>query len=86
MESVTDSVKTITFEEEIEEITAEKTGREAMMRTGDYTGYDEYDAEGNYVGPRPMTELDYALEAWVGGYDEELTTPAPESMMRKAIT
>ena len=33
-----------------------------------------------------MTELDYALEAWVGGYDEELTTPAPESMMRKAIT
>ena len=71
VESVTDSVKTITFEEEIEEITAENWPG-GYDENGDYTGYDEYDAEGNYVGPRPMTELDYALEAWVGGYDEEL--------------
>lgn len=71
VESVTDSVKTITFEEEIEEITAENWPG-GYDENGDYTGYDEYDEEGNYVGPRPMSELDYALEAWVGGYDEEL--------------
>ena len=71
VESVTDSVKTITFEEEIEEVTAENWPG-GYDENGDYTGYDEYDEEGNYVGPRPMSELDYALEAWVGGYDEEL--------------
>ena len=71
VESVTDSVKTITFEEEMEEITAENWPG-GYDENGDYTGYDEYDEEGNYVGPRPMSELDYALEAWVGGYDEEL--------------
>lgn len=70
LETVTDSVKTVTFEREEEEITAENwTG--GYDEWGDYTGYDEYDADGNYVGPKPMTELDYALENWVGGYDEE---------------
>ena len=70
LENVTDSVKTITFEAEQEEITAENwTG--GYDENGDYTGYDEYDENGNYVGPKPMTELDYALENWVGGYDEE---------------
>ena len=48
MESVTDSVKTITFEEEIEEITAENWPG-GYDENRDYTGYDEYDAEGNYV-------------------------------------
>lgn len=71
VESVTDSVKTITFEEEVEPVTAENwTG--GYDENGDYTGYDEYDENGNYVGPKPMSELDYALENWVGGYDEEL--------------
>lgn len=71
VESVSDSTKIITFEEEEEEVTAENwTG--GYDENGDYTGYDEYDENGNYVGPKPMTELDYALAAWVGGYDEEL--------------
>ena len=26
---------------------------------------------GNYVGPKPQTDLEYAQENWVGGYDEE---------------
>ena len=70
LENVTDSVKTITFEAEQEEITAENwTG--GYDEYGNYTGYDEYDENGNYVGPKPMTALDYALENWVGGYDEE---------------
>ena len=70
LENVTDSVKTITFEAEQEEITAENwTG--GYDEYGNYTGYDEYDENGNYVGPKPMTAMDYALENWVGGYDEE---------------
>ena len=70
LENVTDSVKTITFEAEVEPVTAENwTG--GYDENGDYTGYDEYDENGNYVGPKPMTALDYALESWVGGYDEE---------------
>lgn len=70
MENVTDSVKTFTFEQEIEPVTAENwTG--GYDEYGDYTGDGEYDENGKYVGARPMTELDYALESWVGGYDEE---------------
>lgn len=71
LETVTDTVKTITFEKEEVEYTAENWPG-GYDENGEYTGYDEYDAEGNYVGPKPMTELDYALENWVGGYDEEL--------------
>lgn len=70
MENVTDSVKTVTFEREVEEITAENWNG-GYDENGDYTGYDEYDENGNYVGPKPMSALDYALESWVGGYDEE---------------
>ena len=29
------------------------------------------DENGNYVGAKPKTALDYAKENWVGGYDEE---------------
>ena len=69
-ENVTDSVKTITFEAEIEEVTAENwTG--GYDENGEYTGDGEYDESGKHVGPKPMTALDYALEKWVGGYDEE---------------
>ena len=31
----------------------------------------EYDENGNYVGARPRTALDEAIENWNGGYDEE---------------
>ena len=71
MENVTENVKTVTFEREAEEITAENWPG-GYDEYGDYTGYDEYDEHGNYVGPKPKTELDYALEAWEGGYDEEM--------------
>lgn len=69
-ENVSSTVKTITFEAELEEVTAENwTG--GYDENGDYTGDGEYDENGKYVGARPMTALDYALEAWPGGYDEE---------------
>lgn len=71
LENVSDNVKTITFEQEEEEYTSENWPG-GYDENGVYTGYDEYDADGNYVGPKPMSELDYALENWVGGYDEEL--------------
>src|SRR5699024_2795163 len=46
LENVTDSVKTITFEAEVEPVTAENwTG--GYDENGDYTGYDEYDENGN---------------------------------------
>lgn len=70
MENVTDSNKIITFEREEEEITAENWNG-GYDENGDYTGDGEYDENGKHVGPKPMTELDYALENWVGGYDEE---------------
>lgn len=70
LENVTNSSKTITFEAEVEEVTAENwTG--GYDENGEYTGDGEYDENGTYVGPKPMTALDYALENWVGGYDEE---------------
>lgn len=70
VESVSEHVKTITFEEEIEEITAENWNG-GYDEYGNYTGDGEYDENGKHVGPKPMTELDYALEAWEGGYDGE---------------
>lgn len=68
MESV--ATASNTFEEEMEEITAENWNG-GYDEYGDYTGYGEYDENGNYVGAKPMTELDYAIQAWKGGYDEE---------------
>lgn len=51
LESDTDSAKP-TFEEEVEEITAENwTG--GYDENGEYTGDGEYDEEGNYIGPKP---------------------------------
>ena len=70
LESVTDTLKTITFEPEEQEITAENWNG-GYDEYGDYTGYGEYDENGNHVGPKPMTELDYAQIAWLGGYDGE---------------
>ena len=70
MENVTESSKTVTFEKEEEEVTAENwTG--GYDENGDYTGDGEYDENGKYVGAKPKTELDYAKENWIGGYDEE---------------
>ena len=70
MENITESSKTVTFEKEEEEVTAENwTG--GYDENGDYTGDGEYDENGNYVGAKPKTALDYAKENWVGGYDEE---------------
>lgn len=70
VENVSSTVKTITFEAEVEETTAENwTG--GYDESGNYTGDGEYDENGNYVGAKPKTALDYALESWVGGYDEE---------------
>jgi cell division protein FtsQ len=70
VENVTDSVKTITFEREEEEITAENWNG-GYDENGDYTGDGEYTENGRYVGARPMTALDYALQNGAGGYDEE---------------
>ena len=30
-----------------------------------------YDEDGNYVGAKPKTALEEAIENWNGGYDEE---------------
>lgn len=69
-ENVTDSVKTITFEAEIEEVTAENwTG--GYDENGEYTGEGEYDANWNYVGPAPTQETIDAMGDWTGGYNEE---------------
>ena len=70
VESVSEHIKTITFEEEMEEITAENWNG-GYDEEGNYTGDGEYDENGKYVGARPMTELDYAIQAWEGGYDGE---------------
>lgn len=70
MENVTDSVKTITFEREIIEYTAENWPG-GYDENGVYDGYSEYAENGRYVGAKPKSDLDYALENWVGGYDIE---------------
>ena len=70
MENITESSKTVTFEKEQEEVTAENwTG--GYDENGNYTGDGEYDENGDYVGPKPKSALDYAIENWVGGYDED---------------
>lgn len=74
LESVTDTVKTITFEEEVKEKTPEELAAEwtgGYEESGEYTGTGEFDENGSYVGPKPMTELEKALAEWTGGYDEE---------------
>ncbi len=69
-ENVSSTVKNITFEAEVEEVTAENwTG--GYDENGEYTGDGVYDENGKYVGEKPKSALDYALEAWPGGYDEE---------------
>lgn len=70
MENVTDSVKSVNFEHEDVEYTAENWPG-GYTQDGEYTGYDEYNEAGWYVGPKPKSDLDYALENWIGGYDEE---------------
>lgn len=71
VEGVSDSSKTITFEEEPKVYTSEDWPG-GYEENGEYTGTGEYDEEGNYVGEKPLSLLDIALENWVGGYDEEL--------------
>lgn len=70
MENVTDKMKTITFERDLEGVTWE-TWTGGYDKSGEYTGDGEYDEKGRYVGARPKSEYDYALEAWAGGYDED---------------
>lgn len=70
MENISRNSKTVTFEGEEVEITAENWNG-GYDENGDYTGDGEYDENGNYVGPKPATALDTALDRWVGGYDEE---------------
>ena len=70
MENVTDRMKTVTFERDLEGITWE-TWTGGYDKNGEYTGDGEYDEKGRYVGARPKSEYDYALEAWAGGYDED---------------
>lgn len=70
MENISRNSKTVTFEAEEQEITAENWNG-GYDENGDYTGDGEYDENGNYVGPKPATALDTALDRWVGGYDEE---------------
>ncbi|MDO5134420.1 MAG: cell division protein FtsQ/DivIB [Eubacteriales bacterium] len=69
LENVTDHSKTITFETDSMEVTAEDwTG--GYDENGEYTGDGLYDVYGNLVGEKPMTPLEYALANWHGGYDE----------------
>lgn len=83
-ENVTDSVKTITFEAEIEEVTAENwTG--GYDENGEYTGDGEYDESGKYVGAKPMTALDYALENGLAAMMRKAITPERASMMPTGI-
>lgn len=70
MENISRNSKTVTFEMEEVEITAENWNG-GYDENGDYTGDGEYDENGNYVGPKPATPLETAIERWVGGYDEE---------------
>ena len=70
MENISRTSKTVTFEAEEVEITAENWNG-GYDENGDYTGDGEYDENGDYVGPKPATALDTATERWVGGYDEE---------------
>lgn len=70
MENISRNSKTVTFEAEEVEITAENWNG-GYDENGDYTGDGEYDENGDYVGPKPATALDTATERWVGGYDEE---------------
>lgn len=69
MENVTESSKTVTFEKEEEEVTAENwTG--GYDENGDYTGSGEYDENLNYVGSEPTQELLDSFGDWTGGYNE----------------
>ena len=70
MENISRNSKTVTFEAEEVEITAENWNG-GYDENSDYTGDGEYDENGEYVGPKPATALDTATERWVGGYDEE---------------
>lgn len=73
-ESVTESVKTITFEEAQEEQTeldyAIAAWEGGYDEEGDYTGTGEYDQYGNYAGPYPTQEILDAKGDWTGGYTE----------------
>ena len=70
MENISRNSKTVTFEAEEVEITAENWNG-GYDENGDYTGDGENDENRDYVGPKPATALDTATERWVGGYDEE---------------
>ena len=42
-----------------------------MTKRGDYTGEGEYDANMNYVGPKPTEKSIAANGDWLGGYMED---------------
>lgn len=53
MENISRNSKTVTFEAEEVEITAENWNG-GYDENGDYTGDGEYDENGDYVGPKPQ--------------------------------
>ena len=65
MESVSSDMNTFEEEQEEVEITAENWNG-GYDEEGDYTGVGEYDADGNYVGPKPTQE---SLDAAAGESD-----------------
>lgn len=75
LESVSDNVKTITFERAEEETDELEYALEKWVggydSELDYTGEGEYDQYGNYVGPKPTQESLDANGDWKGGYNEE---------------
>lgn len=75
LETVNDNSKTITFEEEFT-FTAENWPG-GYDENGFYTGYDEFDEEGNYVGPKPddsSVDTEDTEEAASGSADEEVAS------------
>ena len=73
LESVTDNIKTVTFEKD--EGTESTSGIPEWDGgydvNGEYTGEGEYNAKGKYVGEKPLSDLDNAIASWTGGYDGE---------------
>lgn len=67
-ENVTENAKRVTVELIADEYTSENWPGGYEIN-GTFTGTGEYSATGKYVGPKPLSEYDFALAAWPGGYD-----------------
>ncbi len=81
MENVSRNSKTVTFEAEEVEITAENwTG--GYDENGDYTGDGEYDENGKYVGAKPNTNWTLQQKTGSAATMKKATIPAPVNMTR----